>query len=175
MAYTVTIRAAEDLEDATLSDTGLPDGVRIAGDSLRVSVNGEEREGLSPIVDGTSITLELGALDAGDEVTLSYRASVTDESLAGETLVNMALLESASLDEPLDATATVDVVAAGEPDRQTTGGAGETTGGGGAWSFPNTGQSSAGLSLIVFGLGVAAVAAVLRIRQSAFGRRRTRR
>ncbi|WP_072369502.1 isopeptide-forming domain-containing fimbrial protein [Thermophilibacter mediterraneus] len=175
VAYTVTIRAAEGLEDATLSDTGLPDGVRIAGDSLRVSVNGEEREGLSPIVDGTSITLELGALDAGDEVTLSYRASVTGESLAGETLVNMALLESASLDEPLDATATVDVVAAGEPDRQTTGGAGETTGGGGAWAFPNTGQSSAGLSLIVFGLGVAAVAAVLRIRQSASGRRRTRR
>lgn len=165
IAYTVDAVAQVDLAAARLSDSGLPEGVRVDEASVSVSVNGTEREDLVPAFEGTGFSLELGDLVAGDEVSLAYQAVVEDESLLGETLVNMALLESESLDEPLDATATVEVDGdeppAGEGPTGTP--AGKSSGSGDA--FPNTGQSAAGTLLIVFGVGVAIAATIVRLRQ----------
>ena len=165
VAYTVTAVAERDLEDALLSDSGLPEGVTIDEKSISVSVNGEPREDLVPAMEGTDFSLALGSLAAGDVVEVTYQALVEDEALVGETLVNMALLESESLPEPLDATATVEVTdeeapAGDDPGHQDS--PTPLTGGG---SFPNTGQGNAGTLLIIFGMGVALAATIVRIRQ----------
>lgn len=170
VSYVVRAVAGADLADARLSDSGLPEGADVDESSVRVSVNGEERDGLVPVMDGTGFSLELGALAAGDVVEVSYQATVEDEALAGETLVNMALLESPDLPEPIDATQTVEVTEPDDPEpdpepeptpSEPADPPAETTG-----PFPNTGQSAAAALLIVFGLGVALVAAVIRVREA---------
>lgn len=170
VSYVVRAVAGADLADARLSDSGLPEGAGVDESSVRVSVNGEERDGLVPVMDGTGFSLELGALAAGDVVEVSYQATVEDEALAGETLVNMALLESPDLPEPIDATQTVDVTEPDDPEpepepepepSEPADPPAETTD-----PFPNTGQSAAAVLLIVFGLGVALVAAVIRVREA---------
>ena len=162
VSYTVRATAEKDLSGARLSDSGLPEGAAVDESTIAVSVNGEGREDLVPAMEGTGFSLELGDLVAGDKVEISYQARVTDEALAGETLVNMALLESESLDGPIDATATVEVMGDQAPAGD---GADDPGGAPGGGAFPNTGQSAAGALLIVFGVGVAVAATVFRIRQ----------
>ena len=165
VSYTVTAIAVADLSAARLSDSGLPDGTRIDEESFAVSVNGEAREDLVPALEGTGFSLELGDLSAGDEVSLTYQVSVEDESLVGETLVNLALLESASLDGPLEATATVEIVDEEGPATDEPEGPAPDAPAPVGESFPNTGQSAAGTLLVVFGVGVAIAATIVRIRQ----------
>lgn len=165
VSYTVTAIAEADLADAVLSDSGLSEGAGIDEQTIVVSVNGAEREDLAPAMDGTGFSLELGSLAAGDVVEVTYQVLVEDEGLAGEALVNLALLESVSLPEPLEATETVEVT-----DEETPGGKngepqGLVTSPGGGGSFPNTGQSASATLLIVFGAGVAVAATIVRIRQ----------
>lgn len=165
VSYVVRAVAGTDLTDATLSDSGLPEGAGVDESSVRMSVNDEERDDLVPVMDGTGFSIELGDLSAGDVIEVAYQATVEDEALAGETLVNMALLESPDLPEPIDASQAVDVTAPDDPEPKPTTSEPEepavTTG-----PFPNTGQSAAAALLIVFGLGVALVATVIRVREA---------
>ena len=169
VSYLVTATARADLAEARLSDSGLPEGVVIDEQSFEVRLNGEPCEGVIPTLEGTDLVLELDKLAVGDVVELAYEALVEDEALAGETLVNTALLEGEGLEEPLEATATVEVAGEVEapgndaPADDETDDAGPASGGG--ESFPNTGQSGAGTLLIVFGVGVAIAATVVRVRQ----------
>lgn len=164
VSYQVRAVAEKDLSEARLSDSGLPEGARIDEGTIEVSVNDEPRKDLSPAPEGTGFSLELGTLGAGDVITVSYQVIVEDEGLVGESLVNMALLEAAELDEPLDATAIVDVTEEEAPDGDIAEDGGVTPTGG---VFPNTGQSGAAATLIVFGVGVAVAATIVRIRQRA--------
>lgn len=183
--YVVTATALRDLTDVLLSDAGLPEGAGIEETSVTVRINDEDAKDVAAVADGTGLSLDLGDLEAGDVVTLSYDVEVEDESLAGETLVNTAKLEAAELEEPLEASAEVRVeeeaeepaAPAGDDEPETpveddepkapvvTRGGSTTTSAPDGSKLPSTGEGDPGVLLAVFGAGVAVVGAALRVRR----------
>ena len=176
VSYVVTAVAGRDLTEVVLRDSGLPEGAEIDLASVVARVNGETGEDLVAGLDGTGLALGVGGLAAGDVLTLEYDVAVTDEALAGETLVNTATLEAAELDEPLEATVEVRVGDAEDEEVAEVAGVTTTDGGsssGGSSSggttegskLPSTGESSPAVPLAVAGVGATVVAVALKARR----------
>ncbi len=174
VSYVVTAVAGSDLTEVVLTDSGLPEGAVIDEASLAVSVNGETSDRLVAGLDGTGLVLGVGELAEGDVLTLAYDVTVTDEALAGETLVNTAALAAAELDEPLEVSVAVLVSAAEaeETEEVVEAGSVTTTGGSGASGsssdgskLPSTGESDPTALLAVLGGGAAVVAVALKVRR----------
>ncbi|WP_143786239.1 isopeptide-forming domain-containing fimbrial protein [Olsenella sp. An285] len=108
IVYAVVATAGADLTEATLSDSGLPGGIAIDPESLRVTVSGEEVM-CEPIFEGTDFSVALGDLSAGDVVELAYEAVVESLPEEVEDLTNTASLQSPDLPEPAEDTVVVDV------------------------------------------------------------------
>ena len=113
IAYAVVATAGADLSEATLSDSGLPGGIAIDPESLKVTVNGEEVV-CEPVFEGTDFSVALGDLSAGDVVELAYEAVVESLPDEVEDLTNTASLQSPDLPEPAEDTVVVDVTRDGE-------------------------------------------------------------
>ena len=108
IVYAVVATAGADLTEATLSDSGLPGGIAIDPESLRVTVSGEEVM-CEPIFEGTDFSVALGDLSAGDVVELAYEAVVESLPEEVEDMTNTASLQSPDLPEPAEDTVVVDV------------------------------------------------------------------
>ena len=95
--------------DVTLSDVSLPAGMPVDLRGIELEVNGTDVEDFGMDVKGNGFVVRLGSLGVGDVVKVTYKAEVRDEKLAGISVVNTALLDSSSLDEPLrdDAHVTI--------------------------------------------------------------------
>ena len=113
VAYTITAHAGRDLSDATVSDSGLPEGLAIDDASLEVRVNDEIRDA-EVTMDGNGFVVSLGDLAAGDEVLITYIATV-EETIEVTRAENTATLESPDLPEPLEATEIVEIPEPNEP------------------------------------------------------------
>lgn len=96
--------------DVVVSDGSLPDTMPVDLRGIRVEVNGRDVTDFGLDVSGNGFAARLGDLQPGDVATVSYDAQVRDESLRGTSVVNTAYLDSASIDEPLRARASVTVL-----------------------------------------------------------------
>lgn len=198
VTYEVLVHVGSALDDVTLLDSGLPDGMGVDEGSLSVTVNDEALD-VAPVMDGTGFGLELGSLEAGDEVKVSYEAEVTDEGLAGDEATNTARLESVSLQGRLEDSATIEIFdrvddgddgpggdspddaepnddepdaeEPNDPDGPGTdeGDPGDSTRAG--ETFPNTGQGPTALVLLASGVVTALAAVALRRRRRRAPRR----
>ena len=106
--------AGSGIENAMIEDRGLPEGMVINLDSIAIALNGEPLDVATVQPSGTGFNTSLGSLEPGSVVTITYTATATDPALAEHDIVNTATLTSDSLDEPLTATASVQVVLPGD-------------------------------------------------------------
>lgn len=115
--YTIEVQvedAGSGIENAMIEDSGLPEGMVINLDSIAIALNGEPLDVATVQPSGTGFNTSLGSLEPGSVVTITYTATATDPALAEHDIVNTATLTSDSLDEPLTATASVQVVLPGD-------------------------------------------------------------
>lgn len=109
VTYTVALEVGEtNLAAAEITDDTLPDGTEIVPGSLAVAIDGVEIDA-GTVVNGNEFTAELGDLEAGSVVKITYDVTFADDSLAGATVENVAVVESPDLDEPLSDEETVEV------------------------------------------------------------------
>lgn len=74
LSYSVRAIAGVDTTDAVLSDKGLPAGVDIDTETIKVKINGKAANvEIKP--EGTGFTIALGKLKADDVVTVTYDAT----------------------------------------------------------------------------------------------------
>lgn len=113
IGYTVTVTAPSDLADAVVTDETLPTGLDIDLDTIAVTINRRVLE-VEPKAEANGFTMELGDLEAGDVVEITYDAVVLNPALAGQTATNTAVLTSPDLPEPAEDTVDVPIVTVDE-------------------------------------------------------------
>lgn len=99
-----------DIANVVISDDSLPEGMPIDRESIAARVNGRIVADLEPVLEGNGFSVRFETLHAGDVVEIAYIAQAEDESIAGTSVTNTAILTSESLDDPLKDEATVDIV-----------------------------------------------------------------
>lgn len=118
-AYTLTGVVADDaengLKNVVVSDKSMPAGMAIDMASIKAWLNGREIKPVNADIEGNAFSIAFGDLRAGEEIKVTYSAKAVDEKLVGTEVVNTAALAADNLDNPLEDTATIRVVGAGDP------------------------------------------------------------
>ncbi len=117
LAFEIEVKAVGGpLENVSISDTKMPDGAPIDFGSISAEVDGVRID--APIEsDGNAFSAAIGTLNEGGTATISFEASLEDESLAGTKFSNRATLSSPSLEDDRLAHAVVSVEAEADPDQ----------------------------------------------------------
>ena len=121
LAYEIEARAVGGaVADVRIDDTKLPEGVPIDFESISIEIDGARID--APIEsDGNAFSATVGTLPEGSTATISFKALLEDESLAGTKFSNRATLSSPSLEDDKVAHAVISVESESEPDQPATG------------------------------------------------------
>lgn len=107
LSYSVRAVAGVDTTDAVLTDKGLPAGVDIDTETIKVKINGKAANvEIKP--EGTGFTIALGELKADDVVTVTYDATVSEDFDAA-SFENTATLTASEMEKPIEDKVTVEV------------------------------------------------------------------
>lgn len=107
LSYSVRTVAGVDTTDAVLSDKGLPAGVDIDTETIKVKINGKAANvEIKP--EGTGFTIALGELKADDVVSVTYDATVSEDFDAA-SFENTAELDASEMEKPARDKVAVEV------------------------------------------------------------------
>ena len=117
LSYEIEVKAVGGaIENAQVNDTKMPEGAPIDFESISIEVDGERLD--APVEsDGNTFSAAIGTLQEGSTATITFKASLEDESLEGTKFSNRATLSSPSLEDDRLAHAVVSVEADADPEQ----------------------------------------------------------
>ena len=117
LSYEIEVKTVGGIvENAQVSDTKMPEGAPIDFESISIEIDGERLD--APVEsDGNTFSAAIGALQEGSTATITFKASLEDESLEGTKFSNRATLSSPSLGDDRFAHAVVSVEADADPEQ----------------------------------------------------------